>query len=156
MIKEYQETNGEARNFCHKIREDRWFRKNPQIPPIGHSGEPRIGSGADARISISVGLYLSGTSDSTVVTTFLGDHQDYAQPPPFERRFLRGAEKSIGHFAPRSLPPGYYFLSMALRQRARIERISKGSSINGNVGTPCGSRKALPASMCFLSPVKVA
>jgi hypothetical protein len=109
LIKEYQETNGEARNFRHKIREDRWFRKNPQIPPIGHSGEPRIGSGADTRISIFVGLYLSWTLDSTEVTTFLEDHQDYAQKPPFERLFLRGTEKSIGHFAPRSPPPGYYF-----------------------------------------------
>jgi hypothetical protein len=44
---------------------------------------------------------------------------------------------------------------MAFRQRARIERTSKGSSINGKVGTPLGSRKALLASMCFFSPLKV-
>ena len=87
---------------------------------------------------------------------FFGGPSGFCAKTPFKRLFLREAEKSIGHFAPRSLPPGYYFLSIAFRHRARIERISKGSSIRGNVGTPWGSRKALPASMCFLSPVKVA
>jgi hypothetical protein len=87
----------------------------PQMPSIGHSGEPQIEFGADAGISICVGLYLSSASDPTVVMTFLGDHQDFAQKPSFKRLFLREAEKSIGHFSPRSLPPGYYFLSMAFR-----------------------------------------
>ena len=45
-------------------------------------------------------------------------------------------------------------LSMACRQRARMLRTSKGSSIRGKVGTPRGSKYALAASMCFFCPVK--
>ncbi len=52
-------------------------------------------------------------------------------------------------------PTIYPGRSIACRHRLKMEMTSNGSSINGKVGTPLGSKNVLVASMCLFTPLKV-